>query len=89
MEHNLLLKENRELEENLAKRLKKYGLVLMPSVLAESHSHDDWTVWIVYVKEEKNPKSNGWISMHSKTIYWLEEPSDWYKMDEDMRIFRR
>lgn len=88
MEYNLLLKENRELKENLAKRLKKYGLVLMPSVEAESHAHDNWVVWIVFAREKKNPKSNGYVALHSKAIYWLEDPSDWYKCDEDSRIFK-
>jgi len=88
MIHNLLLEESREIKERLAKRLKKYGLVLMPSYEVESHCHDNWEVWIVYAKEENNPKSNGYVAMHSKALYWLEDPSDWNKCDEDSRIFK-
>lgn len=91
MEHNLLLKENRELKESLARRLRKYGLVLMPSYEAESHGEHpnmNYVVWIVYAKEKKNPKNNGYVVMFPKAVYWLEDPTEWNRPSENSRIFR-
>jgi hypothetical protein len=43
-------------------------------------------VYIVFVKELKNPKAQYWIAMFPRSIYQINDPSDWYKADPDMKL---
>jgi len=65
----------------------------MPSAGAESHGPHppdmSSQVWVVYVKEKKNPKEEGWIAIHSRAIYWIEDPTEWWKSDEECRIYSK
>jgi len=92
MECNLLLKENKQLKERLARRLRKYNLILMPTAGAESHGPHipdmNFMVWIVYVKK-RNPKNQGWVVMYPRVIYWIDDPTDWWKREDECRIFRK
>ena len=83
------LAENRELKNRLNRRLKRYGLKIMPSAEAESHGphpHMDYVVFIVYVKMLSNPKAQYWVAMSPRVIRQIDSPSDWYKADPDSRL---
>ena len=82
MESNLLLKENKELKEILETRLRRYGLEIIPTTMATVHDRyfpEVPKVYVVYVKELKNPTQQYWVSMWASGVNKLDNPSQYWK----------
>ena len=91
MNWDLRLKENWGLKKKLNRRLRRYGLKLMPSLGAESHGPHyprmTHQIWIVYAKDLKHPEEQGYVVIYPRRVYWIDDPSDWWNPDEESRIW--
>jgi len=88
MQLDFSLEENRELKGKLNKRLKPYGLEMMPNVKAEFHEKHDPDApqaYVVYAKELKNPKEQYWIDVFSTGVYTIYDPHYWWKVKEKLK----
>lgn len=87
MRWNLEEEKNREIRNNLTRRLRRHNLVLDDQEVVSHGSHPesgmDFRVWICFVKE-KGDKNGFWITLYPRSAYWTE---DWIKCNPDNRAW--
>jgi len=84
------LKEEKETLKFITGMLKRRGLE--PDLKNEweihgRHKDMNYKVYIGDVKDLKTKESEGLVVIYPKSVYWIEDNSDWWKCEPENRIF--
>ncbi len=88
----LNLKEKKEIIEFISGMLERRGLNLYKKALEDWEIHGphpdmNYQVYIGLAKDKKT-KEQGWVAIYPKSVYWIEDPSDWWKVGSENKIFK-
>ena len=61
----------------------------MPTADNESHGPHPgmpYIVYVLYVKEIRNPKMQCWVSVSPRAIHQIDDSCDWWKTDPESKL---